>query len=141
MMVSWNTPAKVVNPTVHWGMSAGSLNETASSQDSTTYHTSTTYNNHVKITGLQPDTKYHYMPAGTNLSEPLSFRTSRPTGDHTPFVAAVIVDMGTFGKLGLTTHVGNGSANPLKDGEKNTIASLRDTQNDWDFVWHGEFHV
>lgn len=138
MMISWNTFCKLEQPTVHWGKHAANLDHTAVSSVSVTYQTSTTYNNHVKIEGLEPDTQYFYCPQYGNCKKPHTFRTSRPAGDHTPFVAAVVVDMGTMGKLGLTTHVGNGAANPLEPGETNTIQALRKTIDDWDFLWHGE---
>ena len=124
MMVSWNTFCKLDKPTVHWGKHAANLDHTSSSSISVTYQTSTTYNNHVKIDGLEPDTQYFYCPQHGDCDNPHSFRTSRPAGDHTPFVAAVVVDMGTMGALGLTTHVGDGAANPLEPGETNTIQSL-----------------
>lgn len=137
MVVSWNTPQQLDEPKVYWGTSPDQLSNTASSRDSITYQTSTTYNNHVKITGLEPNTQYYYRPSDWNASQPMSFRTSRVAGDHTPFTAAVVVDLGTMGHYGLTTHVGNGSGNPLKPGERNTIQALRDTQDEWDFLWHG----
>lgn len=139
MQISWNTYGQVMEPTVHWGTSPDKLSNTACSNVSVTYQTSTTYNNHVKINGLEPDTQYYYLPQGsTNVTKPYSFTTPRTTGDHTPFTAAVIVDMGTMGGYGLTTHVGDGAANPLKKGEHNTIQSLTKTMDNWDFVWHGE---
>ena len=142
MHVSWNTYGKLDNPTVHWGTTSDNLCNSASSSVSVTYETSSTYNNHVKITGLKPDTMYYYLPQySSNTTTPYSFRTSRITGDHTPFLAAVVVDLGTMGGYGLTTHVGDGAANPLKKGEKNTIQSLGETLSDWDFLWHGMYSV
>lgn len=139
MYVSWNTYAQLEKPSVRWGTESNSLNNVASSSISVTYETSSTYNNHVKITGLKPDTLYYYLPqhAGKD-AKPFTFKTSRKIGDHTPYTAAVVVDMGTMGGYGLTTHVGTGAANPLKKGEHNTIQSLTGTMSDWDFLWHGK---
>lgn len=139
MLVSWNTYSKLSKPTVHWGETADSLSNVASSDVSVTYETSTTYNNHVRINGLKADTKYYYLPEhSSNVTEAYSFTTPRMSGDHTPFTAAVVVDLGTMGGYGLTTHVGEGAANPLEKGEQNTIQSLAKTVTDWDFLWHGE---
>ena len=139
MHVSWNTYAQLEKPSVRWGTSPGKLTNVASSGVSVTYETSSTYNNHVKISGLKPDTLYYYLPQHSgNNAKPFTFRTSRTTGDHTPFTAAVVVDLGTMGGYGLTTHVGKGAANPLKKGETNTIQSLEKTMSDWDFLWHGK---
>lgn len=57
--ISWNTFEKISNPTVHFAEEPFFLYRTASSQDSTTYSTSLTYNNHVKLNGLLPDTQYY----------------------------------------------------------------------------------
>lgn len=148
MMVSWNTEKHIANPRVHWGTSAHDLCYTASSKVSFTYPTSLTYNNHVLITGLEPGKTYHYLPepllghrgCGRHHGplEPFNFTTSRVAGDKTPFSAAVVVDLGTMGRLGLTTHAGKGvaSTNILKPGETNTIESLAAHLDSFDFLWH-----
>lgn len=139
MTVSWNTYAHVQEPSVAWGLSPNDLSHVATSNISVTYETSTTHNNHVKIEGLKPDTVYYYLPIhSSNGTEPYSFRTSRVAGSDTPFTVAVVVDLGTMGGYGLTTHVGDGAANPLKKGERNTIESLTASMSDWDFLWHGK---
>lgn len=135
MFVSWNTYSRLSEPKVYYGVSANELDRVASSNVSVTYHTSTTYNNHVKITGLQPNTQYYYQPLDTNVSTPYTFKTPRVAGDHTPFVAAVVVDLGTMGRDGLSTTVGTGAASPLKPGE-NTITSLQDFQSQYEFLIH-----
>lgn len=99
MQVSWNTFAQLSQPTVYYGLSSSSLSQHASSNISITYPTSTTYNNRVKITGLQPDTMYYFLPQSSNSSTPLSFKTSRAAGDTTPYTIAVVVDMGTMGSV------------------------------------------
>lgn len=99
MVVSWNTFAQLVGPTVYYGNSPGQLNQRATSNVSVTYPTSTTYNNHVKITGLEPDTTYYYLPQTSNSTTPLSFKTTRPVGDTTPYTIAVVVDLGTMGSV------------------------------------------
>ena len=144
MYVSWNTFMKVNNPTVKYGLTASALNESASSNVSVTYPTSLTYNNHVKITGLQPDTTYYYAPAGllkdNTTSLPYKFRTSRPAGDGTPYSVAVVVDMGTMGPQGLTTSAGKGvaSTNVLTPQDENTIQSLTSVLDSYEFLWHRE---
>jgi len=128
MMVSWNTYSQLEWPTVYYGTRPNDLRQSAYSDVSVTYPTSTTYNNHVEITGLQPDTLYYYQPQNSNSSQPYTFKTSRPAGDMTPYTIAVVVDLGTMGPEGLTTYVGNGAANPLLPGEK-TPSSHSQTPN------------
>lgn len=136
MMVSWNTYSQLEQPTVYYGHFPWDLCWTAHSNVSVTYPTSTTYNNHVKITGLQPDTQYYYQPQDSNSSTPYTFKTSRPAGDTTPYSIAVVVDLGTMGPDGLSTKVGKGAANPLTPGENNTIQSLAATQSSWELLLH-----
>ncbi|KAH8904301.1 metallo-phosphoesterase [Coniochaeta sp. PMI_546] len=141
MMVSWNTFDHVQNPSVRWGLSKSSLNNTASSNVSITYPTSTTYNNHVLISGLQPGTTYFYEPSplmNSDSAKIFNFTTSRRAGDSTPFSVAVVVDLGTMGSKGLTTTAGVGVAdtNVLRPGEQNTIDSLTSSLANFDFLWH-----
>lgn len=144
MRVSWNTFSKQSNPTVHYGRSPGGLCHRASSDVSVTYNTSLTYNNHVNLTGLRPDTVYYYMPShlldDNTTHAPYSFRTSRRAGDGTPYSVAVIIDIGTMGPKGLTTSGGQTVSpnNILKPGDNNTIQSLEAVVNDFDFVLHRE---
>ncbi len=148
MYVSWNTFKKLRKPTVIYGLSPRSMNKHATSDVSVTYPTSLTYNNHVKITGLKPDTTYYYVPIGVHedgtpfedetTSPPYTFRTSRPAGDGTPYSVAVVIDLGTMGTLGLTTSAGNGvaSTNILGPKDNNTIQSLAAVKDSYDFLWH-----
>ncbi|KAK2462526.1 hypothetical protein APHAL10511_005496 [Amanita phalloides] len=136
MMVSWNTYSQLPRPTVHYGLSPTALVHKASSHVSITYNTSITFNNHVKITGLKPNTRYYYLPEHSNLSTPYAFTTSRPAGDHTPYTIAYVADMGLMGPDGLTTHTGKGAANPLGPHDKNTIQSLKKNIPGTDFLWH-----
>ena len=59
---------------------------------------------------------------------------SHSTGDTTPFTIAVVVDMGTFGPLGLSTTVGTGAANPLAVNEQTTINALYNSINNYEFL-------
>jgi len=142
MMVSWNTYHQIANPTVKYGLSPNNVDLEASSTVSVTYDTSLTYNNHVKLTGLLPYTTYWYMPTSLMTSDentaPFSFRTSRPSGDTTPYSIALVVDMGTFGPDGLSTTAGTGVSpnNILKPGETNTIQSITAVLDDIDFLLH-----
>jgi acid phosphatase type 7 len=139
MTVSWNTPAHLSRPTVRFGSSKYNLNHFAWSDVSVTYPTSTTYSNHVTLTGLKPDTVYYYVPQCGDVRHPYSFKTSRPAGNGKPFVFAYVADLGTMGPDGLTDHVGTGAANPLKPGEINTIQSLTQYKSTYDFLWHCMF--
>jgi hypothetical protein len=135
MTVSWNTFNQLPNPTVMYGLSNDTLNMSASSTVSITYNTSLTFNNHVTITGLMPDTTYFYMPLDLLTDEftrpPYSFTTARAAGDMTPHTVAVVIDMGTFGPEGLSTT----SPNPLMVGEQTTIDSLVE-DNTFEFIFH-----
>ena len=143
MVVSWNTFSQIDSPTVMYGLSPDAMTSVATSDVSVTYETSLTYNNHVKITGLQPDTMYYYRP--TTLMEstespsgPFNFKTGKPAGDMTPYSIAVVVDMGTMGPEGLYTSAGTGvaSTNVLAPGEINTVQSLTSAIEQFEFLWH-----
>jgi hypothetical protein len=112
MAVSWNTNQKLSNPTVHYGSDADNLDKHADSQISKTYPTSSTYNNHVVIEGLKPDTVYYYQPQCGNVVQ--SFKTARAPGDDKPFNFAMIGDMGTFGPDGLSTTFVEPTSLPLR---------------------------
>lgn len=62
--ISWNTFVQLDAPTVHFGTSEGSMDQTASSNVSVTYPSSLTYNNHVRILNLEANTQYWYLPDG-----------------------------------------------------------------------------
>ncbi|THZ14343.1 Metallo-dependent phosphatase [Aureobasidium pullulans] len=130
MTVSWNTFSKLQAPTVQYGTSQDALILQAQSSDSITYPTSLTYNNHVKITGLQPDTRYYYriLPGGPISS----FRTARVPGDGTAFVAAAVVDLGLIGPDGLSET----SKNALAPGETSTVDSLIGQVPNFDLLLH-----
>lgn len=136
MMVSWNTFKQLEKPTVHYGEHPWHLDQVATSQESITYPTSLTYNNHVNITGLRPDTMYFYLPSGVNYTKPYSFKTGKVAGDMKPFEVAVVVDMGTFGRLGLSYTKGNGSCCELEAGAQTTIQSISERLDEFDFVLH-----
>ena len=143
MMVSWNTFSKLpTSPTVQFGFTPDKLPFTSSpgNGQSVTYPTSLTFNNHVRLTNLFPNTKYFWRPAFSNKTSIFSFTTAREKGDHTPFVVAVAVDLGLIGPDGLSTTVGKGAANPLQPGEITTIQSLQQ-HFDFDFLWHRESRV
>ena len=143
MTVSWNTFSKLpAPPTVQFDFTPNVLPFTSPPENgqSVTYPTSLTYNNHVRLTNLFPNTKYFWRPAFSNMTSIFSFTTSREKGDHTPFVVAVAIDLGLIGSDGLSTTVGKGAANPLLPGEVTTIQSLQQ-HNDFDFLWHREFYI
>ncbi|EXJ89108.1 hypothetical protein A1O3_02172 [Capronia epimyces CBS 606.96] len=57
---------------------------------------------------------------------PFSFKTSKPVGQSTDYMVAVVVDLGTMESQGLTITSGNGISkkNMLAPGEVNTIDRL-----------------
>lgn len=141
MYVSWNTFERLERPTIHYGLTPTELNMTATSNISITYHTSLTYNNHVKIMNLKPDTIYYYLPEHLlhmDSTHAYNFTTSRAAGVEHEFSVAVVVDMGTMGSQGLTTTAGQGVSpnNTLKPNEINTVQSLERYRDSYDFVWH-----
>ncbi|KIN08412.1 hypothetical protein OIDMADRAFT_187792 [Oidiodendron maius Zn] len=134
MSVSWNTNQQLQRPTVTFGSSEHRLSRSASSETSITYESSSTWNNHVTLTDLAPDTKYFYMPMCGNQT--YSFTTARKVGSPEPYKFAMVGDMGTFGPDGLSTTVGKGAANPLQPGAMTTIQSLNSLKSSYDFIWH-----
>lgn len=167
MAVGWNTFERITKPTVHFGLSPGTLWFSASSKSSETYPTSRTWANTVLIEDLLPATTYcecsishilvssypcdlfsiflilntsysDYKIDSTNSSID-SFKTGRIAGDHTPFSAALVIDMGVFGANGLAVtkrdHV-----NPRSDEyippslEHTTIDRLVKTASEYEFV-------
>ncbi|KAM6503206.1 Purple acid phosphatase-like protein [Amanita muscaria] len=137
MVVSWNTYAQLSQPKVFYGRHPWLLKSTASSNVSVTYPSSTTYNNHVKITGLHPNTQYYYLPENSNTTTPYTFKTSRIAGDSTSYSIAYVADLGLIGPQGLWTTVGNGAANPLGPNDTTTVQSLQHNSDGVDFLWHG----
>jgi hypothetical protein len=145
MVVSWNTFNKVASPKVHYGFSPHFLPYLAESTVSVTYNTSLTYNNHVALTNLRPDTLYYYLPApllkDNTTTAPYSFRTSRLPGDGTPYSVAVSIDMGTMGPDGLSTTAGKGVSpnNVLGPNDNNTVQSLTAVVDSYDFLWQRNY--
>ncbi|KKK16471.1 hypothetical protein P175DRAFT_0343449 [Aspergillus ochraceoroseus IBT 24754] len=131
MIVSWNTPEKLSFPTVRYGRGP-ELDHIAFSEVSVTYPTSTTYSNHVLIKHLEPDTHYEFAVHCADEKERHQFKTSLPAGNSRPFAFAFFGDLGTMGPLGLTTY---GQKAALKPGEINTMQSLREFKDQFEFVW------
>ncbi|PWN47784.1 metallophosphoesterase [Violaceomyces palustris] len=144
MAISWNTYEAVQTPTIRYGFSKDALIFSARSKVSTTYPTSRTWNNHVIVEGLLPNTRYYYKVKSSSdgsdkskgQDQVYSFKTPRLKGDRTPYTAALVVDMGVMGSDGLSTTVGKGAANPLKPGETNTIQRLIAEKDSYEFVVH-----
>lgn len=141
MTVSWNTFYKIDHPRVNYGFVPHFLPFLAQSDVSLTYNTSLTYNNHVTLTDLLPDTQYWYLPEpllfDNTTTAPYTFRTSRRPGDGTPYSVAVAIDMGTMGSDGLSTTGGAG-VDPnavLGPNDTNTIQSLEAAIDSYDFLW------
>ncbi|KAJ8101707.1 Metallo-dependent phosphatase-like protein [Lipomyces tetrasporus] len=136
MTVSWNTYEEISNPTVYYGTDSWDLSSYATGE-SVTYPTSLTWSNHVKITGLKPNTQYYYIVSNTNCyncSElaPYTFTTARVAGDRTPYTVAVTIDLGVMGDLGLSTT----SKGPITSNDQTTIQSLARYMDGFDFLWH-----
>lgn len=149
MTVSWSTHALLDTPQVWYGESPTAVTNLATG-NSSTYPTSRVYDNHVKITGLKPNTTYWYRTSyqlntfsifvrfsflttlfdrncpGCAYRALDTFTTAREPGDQTPFTIAVVIDLGLMGADGLSTKVGpyGGAANPLGPYDLNTIQSL-----------------
>jgi acid phosphatase type 7 len=128
MAVSWNTNQQLSKPSVSYGADKKNLDQVASSDVSTTYQSSSTWNNHVVISGLKSDTSYHYAPQCGNAT--YKFKTARDAGQGKSFKFAMVGDMGTFGPDGAT---------PLTPGQNTTMQSLQALKSQYKFIWHGQF--
>jgi len=142
MTVSWSTHVQLDTPQVWYGKSPNALTNVATGS-STTYPSSRVWDNHVKITGLQPDTTYWYRTsyqncAGCAYRTLEKFTTAREAGDDTVFTVAVVIDLGLMGADGLSTKVGpyGGAASPLGPNDLNTIQSLMEYKDTYDFIAH-----
>ncbi|KAM0747422.1 Metallo-dependent phosphatase [Meredithblackwellia eburnea MCA 4105] len=143
MTVSWSTFIHLEQPQVAYGLKPDKLNMIANSTLSTTYPTSRTWNNHVKLQNLQPGTKYYYRVSYTNCAycaylPTYSFTTARAKGDPTPFTFAAFADLGLMGHDGLSTRMGPlaNSSRPLGANETNTIQSLLQLKDTYEFLLH-----
>ncbi|KAG0658499.1 hypothetical protein C6P46_005742 [Rhodotorula mucilaginosa] len=144
MTVSWNTFSLIDQPMVWYGLNPGKLDMYASSNDSRTYNTSRTWNNHVKITGLEPGTEYYYRVSGTNGANAAylptyKFKTARLAGDDKPLTIATFGDLGLMGRDGLSTRtgpIGGDNYTALGASETNTIRSLLQMKDTYEFLYH-----
>ncbi|KAL7666179.1 Purple acid phosphatase [[Candida] zeylanoides] len=134
MTVSWNTYEALAAPSVRYGLAADALTEVAHSAESVTYQTSTTWSNHVELTGLSPATTYYYQVQ--NDANVYSFTTAKPAGATDAFSFGVVIDMGTMGELGLSDKGAKGEAGVLAKGERNTVEALAASLSEYDFLWH-----
>lgn len=137
MAISWNTPEQVNRPAIRYGRNPKRLRLTQEGHSST-YATSTTWSNHVKIKDLLPDTVYYYQVVnnGTVSNDVLNFTTAPQVGSRDEFTFAVVIDMGTMGPLGLSETAGKGAGGTLLPGERNTVDALVDHFEEFKFVWH-----
>ncbi|GAA5934997.1 hypothetical protein JCM10213_000614 [Rhodosporidiobolus nylandii] len=144
MTVSWSTFAQLDMPQVRYGFRPDNLEFTANSTLSSTYPTSRTYNNHVKLSGLKPGTKYYYQVSYTNIGSSaylptFTFTTARAPGDETPYTAAIFGDLGLMGDDGLSTRhgpFGGPDVAVLEANETNTIQSLLALKDTYDLMIH-----
>lgn len=146
------------------GLNPGKLDLYASSNDSRTYNTSRTWNNHVKIAGLEPGTEYYYRVSGTNGANAAylptyKFKTARLAGDDKPLTVrgafgtragtnlvteydlqiATFGDLGLMGRDGLSTKtgpIGGDNYTALGASETNTIQSLLQMKDTYEFLYH-----
>lgn len=134
--VSWNTYGELSGaPTLRYGLDPDNLSKSASGE-SNTYATSTTWNHHVVLEGLEPGTVYYYRVEGADVSKTFHFKTALAPGTNKEFTFAAAIDLGVMGEYGLSTWVGEGAEGPLKPGEKNTIDSLLDDFDEYEFLLH-----
>ncbi|KAK9478300.1 Metallo-dependent phosphatase-like protein [Lipomyces japonicus] len=137
MAISWSTYEPLTNPTVLYGTDVWNLTR-SDPGESTTFNSSLTWSNHVKLTGLEPDTKYYYVVENSNCENctevsPYTFTTARPAGDYTPYVAALVIDMGVMGPLGESVS----SDYPyFKAEDHTTIQSLLRYSDSYDLLLH-----
>jgi len=85
MRISWSTYEQLESPTVQFGLSPHTLffHKSSGSQASTTYPTSRTWNNHVTLEALLPNTKYYYKVSNSKSDQIYSFKTPKIRGDRT----------------------------------------------------------
>lgn len=137
MAVSWNTFAQISNPQVFYGTSKDNLTSIASSNISQTFQSSSTYSNHVKLSGLEHNTTYYYKVSNTVDNYPVySFTTPPKSSKSESFKFAVAIDLGTMGPLGLSQTTGSGAGGVLLPGERNTIDALAANLDSYDLMWH-----
>ncbi|KAK0538878.1 hypothetical protein OC835_001296 [Tilletia horrida] len=134
MSVGWSTYSQLPRPIVQYGENPLLLLRVATSNESVTYPTSSVWHNFVNLDNLRPNKKYFYRVWGDNTT--YSFTTARQAGDQAEFSVVGVVDMGTFGPLGLTDHTGTGAASPLAPGEVTTIQRLQQIKDSYDFIIH-----
>jgi hypothetical protein len=114
MMVSWSTHAKLDTPEVWYGGSPYSLSKVAKGS-SVTHPTSWVYENHVKITGLKPQTKYWYRTSNQLsfffASNPATIRSSQPL--HSETAPGVLTGPQTHSRRHVQLAKRTGSPSPL----------------------------
>lgn len=132
MTVSWSTHAQLANPTVKHGLLPWLLIFEATSTESVTYNTSTIYLNHVVLSNLAQDTTYYYTLSNSNTV--YNFKTDMVPGEPRPYTAVVVIDMGAFGPLGLSTT--DPTTNALTPGEVTTPGRLKMDMNQYDHILH-----
>ena len=138
MAISWNTFKFVDKPLVRYGVAPDKLVYSAVGVSST-YPTSSTWNNHVKLSGLSPNTIYYYQVSSDSrgsVNEVYNFTSAPKVGSRSDFSFAVAIDMGTMGPLGLSETTGQGAGGVLLPGEQNTIDSLTQSLDQFEFLWH-----
>jgi hypothetical protein len=132
MTVSWSSHTQLKKPTVRYGLFPELLIFSASSDESITYPTSSVYLNHVVVSNLLPAVTYYYSVSNSNTV--YNFTMARIAGDPRPYTAAVAIDMGAFGSLGLSST--NPNANALKPGEITTPQRLAMDMGLYEHILH-----
>ncbi|KAF1315174.1 Calcineurin-like phosphoesterase, partial [Globisporangium splendens] len=128
MTISWTTFAKVNDPTVWIGSSAGALKVAKANIETKSYYSDSTYslyNYHATVSGLTANTKYFYKvgsaASASFQSDAASFTTARAAGSKDTFELAVYGDFGVdanaeasnkyvnalAGKIDFIYHVGD----------------------------------
>ncbi|ANB11048.1 hypothetical protein AWJ20_3844 [Sugiyamaella lignohabitans] len=130
--VSWNSPSQINSPQVWYGEDPNNL-VASSPGTSTTFSTATSWDNHVTIGNLKPNTKYYYRVTGLAdnfdvVGQNFYFTTARTTGDRTPYSIGFIADLGIV--------IGNLFGKQIPD----TFDSILSARDSLDFLWHsGDF--
>jgi hypothetical protein len=157
--IHYQTPFGLgTTPSVSWGTSSSSLNQTATGSSHTYDRTPpcsevaitqcSQFFHEVQISNLKADTTYYYqIPAanGTTKSDVMSFTTARAAGDSKAFTIAVLNDMGYTNAQGtqkqLIKAVGEGLAFAWHGGDisyaDDWYSGILPCADDWPVCYNG----
>ncbi len=127
MSISWNTKLKTDTSVVKYGLASNKLDLVSTGSSSSYY---ITYNHHVTLGELKPDTVYYYTVGDddkSSWSEIKSFRTSPLSSDlRENWTFAYFADLGVVNGAPTTDYVGT-MVSDSTEGEQDGVR----------LVWHG----